>query len=81
MTTEVPTVEMIHILQNHRVICFRRDVSRSSCPSPLLKQDQLEQVSQHHVWLNVPTTGDSTTVLSSLSHCLILLTAEVFSHV
>lgn len=45
-------------LQNHRVICSSRDVLRSACPSPLLKQDQLE-VSQDHMQLNISTAGDS----------------------
>lgn len=71
MIAEAQTVEIIQILQNHRIICFSRDVSRSSCPSPLLKQGQLEQISQDCVQLNISTTGDSTAIWGSLSHCLI----------
>lgn len=63
----------ILMLQKHRIIKVGRDLLRLSGPSPLLKQDQLEQVAQHHEYL---LGGDSTTSLGNLFQYLANFTVK-----
>jgi len=39
--------------QNHRMVGVGRDLCGSSSPTPVLKQDHLEQAAQDHVWVGL----------------------------